>query len=288
MSLSTHSLQPTAYSLTCGSKLLDLSRPGVMGILNVTPDSFSDGGEYLSADKALERARQMVAEGAAIVDVGGESTRPGAPEVPLEQELTRVIPVIEALAAELAVPVSVDTSKPEVMARAVAAGAGLINDVYALRRPGSLEAARDAGVPVCLMHMQGEPRSMQLAPRYGDVVAEIREFLAGRIAACVGAGIARERLLADPGFGFGKTQEHNLRLLAGLGELADLGVPLLVGLSRKSIVGKLLNAPVQGRLYGSLAMAVLAAASGARIIRAHDVRATVEALAVVHAVQAAG
>ncbi len=270
--------------LDCGGKPLDLSAPRVMGVLNVTPDSFSDGGLYASTRDALDRAREMVAEGAAIIDVGGESTRPGAAPVGVEEELRRVVPVVEALAAELPVPVSVDTSKPEVIRRAVAAGAGLINDVRALRTPGALEAAAGAGVAVCLMHMQGEPGTMQADPRYDDVVSEVVAFLAARVAACDRVGIPRSRVLIDPGFGFGKTAEHNLRLLNRLDRIAATGLPVLVGLSRKSLIGKILDAPVDRRLYGSLAAAVVAVMRGARVVRTHDVRATVEALAVVRAV----
>jgi dihydropteroate synthase len=227
----------------------------------------------------------MVADGADLIDVGGESTRPGAPPVSVAEELDRVIPVIEALASELAVPVSVDTSKPEVMRAAVAAGAGLINDVAALRRPGALAAAAALRVPVCLMHMQGEPGTMQQDPAYGDVVAEVAAFLAGRLAACEAAGIPRERLLVDPGFGFGKTLAHNLALLRGLPRLASLGVPVLAGLSRKSMIGALLGGvPVGERLHGSVAAAVLAVERGAAIVRVHDVGPTVQALRIVAAV----
>lgn len=274
----------TPLVLDCADRPLDLSVPRVMGILNVTPDSFSDGGRYLDLNLglAVERALAMQEEGAAIVDVGGESTRPGAADVPLEEELARVVPLVEAIAPRLSVPVSVDTTKPEVMRAAVAAGAGFINDVRALRAPGALEAARDAGVPVCLMHMRGEPRTMQQSPQYDDVVAEVRDFLAGRVAACEAAGIPRERLVLDPGFGFGKTLAHNLALLTGLSALCGLGLPVLAGLSRKSMIGTLLGgAPVEARLHGSVAAAVIAAMNGARILRVHDVKATVDALAVV-------
>lgn len=273
--------------LDCAGKRLDLSTPQVMGILNITPDSFSDGGDFFSPAAAQEQARRMVQEGAAIIDVGGESTRPGAEPVGVEQELDRVIPVIEAIAAELPVPISVDTSKPEVMRAAVAAGAGLINDVLALQVPGALEAAADLGVPVCLMHMQGKPRTMQQSPSYLDVVQEVRAFLLERVEVCVAAGIPRERLVLDPGFGFGKTLAHNLTLLKHLDELCDVGLPLLVGISRKSMIGTLLDAPVEERLYGSLAAAVLAVERGASIVRTHDVKATVEALKVAAAVSQA-
>jgi dihydropteroate synthase len=272
--------------LDCAGKPLDLTRPQVMGILNITPDSFSDGGDFFPPAIALEHARRMVEEGAAIIDVGGESTRPGAQAVSESEELARVVPVIQAISRELSVPVSIDTSKPAVMRAAVAAGAGLINDVMGLRLPGALEAASELGVPVCLMHMQGEPRTMQEAPAYDDVVVEIKAFFAERIAACVAAGIRREWLLLDPGFGFGKSLEHNLTLLGRLQEFTDLAVPLLVGVSRKSMFGALLNAPVDQRLHASLAAAVMALSQGASIIRAHDVRATVDALVVTAAIMA--
>ncbi len=274
--------------LTCGAHTLDLNTPVVMGILNLTPDSFSDGGRFNAPDRAIMRAREMVAEGAAIIDVGGESTRPGAPDVSIEEELGRVVPVIEAIASELAVPVSVDTSKPEVMRAAVAAGAGIINDVRALQEPGAREAAADLGVPVCLMHMQGRPRTMQDAPQYGDVVAEVRDFLLARAAACESAGIPRDRILLDPGFGFGKTLEHNLRLLAATDELVATGYPVLVGMSRKSMIGQILEgAPVEERLHGSVAAALIAAMKGARILRVHDVKPTADALRVFTAMQQA-
>jgi dihydropteroate synthase len=256
-----------------------------MGILNVTPDSFSDGGMYNRKEAALAHARRMVEQGAACIDIGGESTRPGAQSVTEQQELDRVIPVVEALSRELTVPLSIDTSKPRVMSEAVAAGAGLINDVLALRAPAALETAATLQVPVCLMHMQGEPRTMQEAPVYGDVVGEVSEFLAARIEACLAAGIPRTKLLIDPGFGFGKTLQHNLSLLQRLPELQALAVPVLVGISRKSMIGALLgDAPVDQRSYGSLAAAVLAVLKGAVIIRTHDVRATVDALRVTAAI----
>lgn len=273
--------------LDCAGKPLDLSVPRVMGILNVTPDSFSDGGRFVDRAAALARARQMVEEGAAIIDVGGESTRPGAAAVGAQEEMDRVVPVIEALAAELAVPLSVDTSKPEVMRAAVAAGAGMINDVCALGQPGALTAAAELGVPVCLMHMQGEPRTMQQAPVYADVVAEVADFLVQRMTACESAGIARGRIVLDPGFGFGKTLAHNLSLLKHLSRLRALGAPLLVGMSRKSMIGAVLDEPLEQRLYGSLAVATLAAWLGAAIVRVHDVKATADALKMVAAVQAA-
>ena len=260
-------------------------RAAIMGILNITPDSFSDGGLFLGRDQAVAHALAMAADGADIIDIGGESTRPGAPAVSVEQELARVIPVIEAVRAAVELPISIDTSKPEVMRAAVAAGAGLINDVRALREPGALAAAADLGVPVCLMHMQGEPRTMQANPVYGDVLAEVREFLAGRIAACEAAGIPRARLIVDPGFGFGKAVAHNLALLRGLSELAGLGCPVLAGLSRKSLIGAVLGLPVDERLHASVALALIAVQNGASIVRVHDVRATRDAVRMWEAVQ---
>ena len=273
--------------LDCAGKMLDLSQPMVMGVLNVTPDSFSDGGRYQSLDAALRRAEKMVEEGAAIIDVGGESTRPGAPPVSAQEELDRVLPVVERLARELPIPVSVDTSKPEVMREAARAGAGMINDVRALQMPGALDAAVASGLPVCLMHIRGEPATMQQEPHYGDVVAEVHAFLAERVRICQAAGIPRERLLVDPGFGFGKTLDHNLRLLRHLDRFTDLAAGVLVGVSRKSMIGLLLKAPVDERLSGSLAAAVVALWQGANIIRTHDVRETVQALCVCAAARAA-
>ena len=273
--------------MDCAGKILDLSRPAVMGVLNVTPDSFSDGGCYLQLDVALRRAEVMVNEGAALIDVGGESTRPGAPPVSVQEELDRVLPVVERLVRELPVPISVDTSKPEIIREAARAGAGLINDVRALRLPGALEAAAASGLPVCLMHMRGEPATMQQEPVYADVVAEVHAFLAERIRVCESAGIPRERILVDPGFGFGKTLDHNLTLLRHLDRFTDLAAGVLVGISRKSMIGLLLNAPVTERLPGSLAAAVVAFWQGASIIRAHDVRETVQALCVCAAARAA-
>ncbi|MBK8182302.1 MAG: dihydropteroate synthase [Candidatus Competibacteraceae bacterium] len=274
--------------LNGAGKSLDLTRPCVMGVLNITPDSFSDGGRYLQVADALPRAEAMVTEGAAIIDIGGESTRPGAPLVSLQEELDRVLPVVERLARDLPILISIDTSKPEVMREALKAGAGLINDVRALRLPGALEvlaANRDA--VVCLMHMRGEPGTMQQEPRYTDVVTEIRAFLSERIQACEMAGIGRERILVDPGFGFGKTLAHNLSLLRHLNRFVDLAAGVIAGLSRKSMIGALLDAPVGERVSGSLAAAVLAAWQGARIIRSHDVRETVQALRVCAAALAA-
>ena len=249
-----------------------------MGILNTTPDSFSDGGLFLDAERAIAHGVAMAEQGAHILDVGGESTRPGAQPVSVQQELDRVIPVIEGLRERVAVPLSVDTSKPEVMRAAVAAGAGMINDVMALRAEGALEAAAELGVPVCLMHMQGEPRTMQKDPRYGDVVGEVRAFLRSRIEACTAAGIPPGNLVIDPGFGFGKTVEHNLELLRRLREFQALGPPLLVGLSRKSLIGRILGRPVEQRLPASLALALMAVQNGAHILRVHDVAATVDAV----------
>jgi dihydropteroate synthase len=276
---------PPPLVLRCADKTLDLSQPVVMGVVNVTPDSFSDGGRFFSVEAAVEHGVRLAEEGAALVDVGGESTRPGAEPVGAEEELERVIPVIERLRAATTAIISVDTSKAEVMRAAGAAGAGLINDVRALRGPGALAAAAASGCAVCLMHMQGEPRTMQRAPSYADVVTEVRAFLAGRVAESISSGLAPERLAVDPGFGFGKTLEHNLTLLRRLGELAADGPPVLVGLSRKSMLGTLTGRAAGERLYGSVALAVIAALNGARIIRAHDVAATVEALTVTAAVR---
>ncbi|MFO1504645.1 MAG: dihydropteroate synthase [Steroidobacteraceae bacterium] len=250
-----------------------------MGILNVTPNSFSDGGRFDGRDAALAQARRMVADGAAIIDVGGESTRPGAEPVPLQQELDRVLPVIEAVRRELDVLVSIDTMKPEVMRAAAAAGAGLINDVMALQAPGALEAAAASGAAVCLMHMQGTPRTMQQDPHYEDVVKEVGEFLGARATACRNAGIAADSIVLDPGFGFGKNIDHNLQLLRGLAKLVG-EYPLLVGLSRKSMLGKITGRPVDQRLAGSIVLAALAVAAGARIVRCHDVAETVDAVRV--------
>lgn len=274
--------------MNCAGKVLDLSQPAVMGVLNVTPDSFSDGGRYLQLADALRRAEVMVEEGAALIDVGGESTRPGAPPVSVQEELDRVLPAVERLARELPVPISVDTSKPEVIRAAARAGAGLINDVRALRLPGALEAVVASGLPVCLMHMQGEPGMMQQQPTYADVVAEVLAFLIERVRVCESAGIPRERILVDPGFGFGKTLDHNLLLLRHLDRFTDLAAGILVGVSRKSMIGALLNAPVGERLSGGLAAAVIACWQGANVIRAHDVRETVQALCVCAAARAAG
>ncbi|MEA3219617.1 dihydropteroate synthase [Immundisolibacter sp.] len=271
--------------LDCAGKPLDLSRPAVMGVLNLTPDSFSGDGLGSNVQAACARAIALQAAGAAVIDIGGESTRPGAARVSVDEELQRVLPVIECLAPQLRVPISIDTRHAQVMRAAVAAGAGLINDVAALREPGALQAAADLGVPVVLMHMQGEPGTMQQAPRYVDVVAEVAEFLEERVAACERAGIARRQLLLDPGFGFGKTAQHNLALLRGLPRLAQAGLPMVVGLSRKSLIGALTGAAVTNRLGGSIALALLAAERGARLLRVHDVEPTVQALAMLEAVQ---
>lgn len=270
---------------TCNLKLDRGGRAAIMGILNITPDSFSDGGLFLGRDRAVAHALAMAADGADIIDVGGESTRPGAVAVSVDEELARTIPVIEAVRAATELPISIDTSKPEVMRAAVAAGASLINDVRALREPGALAAAAGLGVPVCLMHMQGAPRTMQANPVYGDVVAEVRQFLADRIAACEAAGIPRSRLIVDPGFGFGKTVAHNLALLRGLPALAGLGCPVLAGLSRKSLIGAVLGLPVDERLHASVALALIAVQNGASIVRVHDVRATRDAVRIWEAVQ---
>jgi dihydropteroate synthase len=270
--------------LHCAGRVLELDRPVVMGVLNVTPDSFSDGGASLEPDAALAQAERMVAAGAAIIDIGGESTRPGAAAVASEEELRRVLPVVERVAARLPVLISVDTSNPELMRRASAAGAHLINDVRALRCPGALEAVAASTLGVCLMHMRGEPATMQLDPQYQDVVEEVKEFLAGRVRACIAAGIARERLCIDPGFGFGKLLAHNLQLLRDLAQFERLGVPLAVGLSRKSMVAALGGA-AQERLAGSLALATIAVLHGARIVRAHDVAPTVDAVRIASAVR---
>jgi len=272
--------------LRCGTTVLDLTRPVVMGVLNVTPDSFSDGGRFLQPERAVEHGQAMIAAGAAIIDVGGESTRPGAAAVEVEEELRRVIPVVERLARAGRGIVSVDTSRPEVMRAAAAAGAGLINDVRALQRPGALAAAAASGCAVCLMHMQGEPQTMQQRPQYADVVAEVKDFLRHRVAACEAAGIERERIAIDPGFGFGKTVAHNLALVRQLPDFVSLRRPVVMGVSRKSTLAAITGRPGGQRLAASLALAVAAVLRGAHIIRAHDVAETVDALRVAHAVQA--
>jgi dihydropteroate synthase len=274
-------------NLDCCGRLLPLDRARVVGVINVTPDSFSDGGEHPDTASAVEHGLRLVAEGADMLDIGGESTRPGADEVSLDEELQRVVPVIEQLAGRCDVPLAVDTAKPEVMRAAVAAGAGMINDVCALRREGALDAAAELGVPVCLMHMQGEPRSMQQAPHYDDVVAEVHRFLADRVLACRMGGIDERRILVDPGFGFGKTLEHNLELLRSLDRFKDLAGGIYVGLSRKSMIGAITarQTPAE-RISGSLAAALIAVQRGAVLVRTHDVAATVDALAVWQAVHA--
>ena len=277
----------TSNRLPCGSRFLDLSRPHVMGILNITPDSFSDGGRFTQRDAALRHAAAMCEAGATLIDVGGESTRPGARHVSPLEELERVAPVVEAISAELDVIISVDTSTPVVMRETARLGAGLINDVRSLQRDGALDAAADTGLPVCLMHMRGEPHNMQNNPQYADIQIEVRDFLAERIEACVQAGISAERIVLDPGFGFAKTLEHNLSLFRHLECLHEFGRPLLVGVSRKSMIGKVLGNEVSGRLYGGLALAALAVAKGAHIIRVHDVAETVDVVRMIAAVQAA-
>jgi len=270
--------------LNCNGRTLDLSVPQVMGILNITPDSFSDGGCFLSLSAAIDHASRMIKEGAAIIDIGGESTRPGAEELTVQQELDRVLPVVEALSSRFSVPLSVDTSKPEVMRESVAAGAGMINDVRALAADGAIELIAKLGVPVCLMHMQGQPRTMQQQPRYENVVAEVCSFLKTRAETAIENGIAAEMIVLDPGFGFGKTLEHNRHLLNSLATLTELSYPILVGVSRKSMIGSLLGLPADQRLYGSLAAAVIAVREGAKLVRAHDVRPTLEAITVAAAI----
>ena len=282
----------TSPQLDCNGRILRLDLPRVMGIVNVTPDSFSDGGAHDDVDAAVAHGVKLVEEGADILDIGGESTRPGADEVAVDEELRRVIPVIERLAAQVAVPISIDTSKPEVMRAAVAAGAGMINDVCGLRREGALDAAASLRVPVVLMHMQGEPRSMQDAPVYDDVVAEVHRFLAERIFVAEMAGISKKHILVDPGFGFGKDTRHNLQLLAQLQRFTELGVPVLAGLSRKKTIGELIARELTGRAEpreraaGSVAAHLIAAQRGAMLLRVHDVAATVDALKVWNALAA--
>jgi dihydropteroate synthase len=265
----------------------DLSTPRIMGVLNVTPDSFSDGGRFATRDAALVQARRLIAEGADLLDIGGESTRPGAQAVGEQEELDRVLPVIEALRAETPVPLSIDTMKPAVMRAALAGGASMINDVNALRSPGAIDVARQTGAAVCLMHMQGEPRTMQAHPVYADVRREVAAFLVARASACEAAGIARDAIVIDPGFGFGKRLEHNLALLGRLEDLAVLGYPVLVGLSRKSMFGQIVGAGVDQRLPAGLAAAAMAVGKGARLVRTHDVAATRDAVRVAHAIREA-
>jgi len=281
------SIDPFATVLDCNGRALSLDRPRVVGIVNVTPDSFSDGGHHGSLEAAYAHALRLAEEGADMLDIGGESTRPGADDVTAEEEIRRVVPLIERLAAATTLPISIDTSKPEVMRAAVGAGAGMINDVYALRREGALDAAAGLRVPVCLVHMQGEPRSMQHEPSYDDVVAEVHRFLAERIFAAEMAGIAKKRIVVDPGFGFGKTLQHNLTLLAQLERFGELGVPVLAGLSRKRSIGELTGREdARERVHGSVAAHLIAAQRGARLLRVHDVAATVDALKVWEAVAA--
>ncbi|WP_426496340.1 dihydropteroate synthase [Klebsiella grimontii] len=273
--------------LVAQGSTLALSHPHVMGILNVTPDSFSDGGTHNTLVEAVKHANLMINAGATIIDIGGESTRPGAADVSVEEELARVIPTVEAIAQRFEVWISVDTSKPEVIRESARVGAHIINDIRSLTEPGALEAAAETGLPVCLMHMQGQPKTMQDAPKYADVFADVERFFVEHIVRCERAGIAKDKLLLDPGFGFGKNLSHNYELLARLGEFHHFGLPLLVGMSRKSMVGQLLNVGPTERLSGSLACAVIAAMQGAQIIRVHDVKETVEALRVVEATLAA-
>ncbi|KTB95871.1 dihydropteroate synthase [Pseudomonas syringae] len=281
----TSALYPTR--LPCGNRVLDLAHTHVMGILNATPDSFSDGGRYSQLDAALRHAEAMVLAGATLIDVGGESTRPGARPVSPAQEVERVAPVVEIIARELDVIISVDTSTPEVMLATAGLGAGMINDVRSLQRPGALEAAASTGLPVCLMHMQGEPGTMQNDPHYEDLLGEVSAFLLERMSQCVAAGIDRQQLILDPGFGFAKTLEHNLSLFRRMEALHALGRPLLVGVSRKSMIGAVLGRPVDQRLSGGLALAALAMTKGARILRVHDVAETADVVRMIAAVQAA-
>ncbi|KWS39157.1 dihydropteroate synthase [Pseudomonas syringae] len=281
----TSALYPTR--LPCGNRVLDLAHTHVMGILNATPDSFSDGGRYSQRDAALRHAEAMVQAGATLIDVGGESTRPGARAVSASEEVERVAPVVEVIARELDVIISVDTSTPEVMLATAALGAGLINDVRSLQRPGALEAAASTGLPVCLMHMLGEPGTMQNDPHYEDLVGEVCAFLAERMKQCVAAGIGQQQIILDPGFGFAKTLEHNLSLFKHMEALHALGRPLLVGVSRKSMIGAVLGRPVDQRLAGGLGLAVLAMAKGARILRVHDVAETADVVRMIAAVEAA-
>ena len=276
-----------ATVLDCNGRPLTLDRPRVVGIINVTPDSFSDGGQFADLDAAVAHGLRLAEEGADMLDVGGESTRPGAADVSVADELQRVIPLIEQLVARTSLPIAIDTSKPEVMRAAVAAGAGMINDVYALRRDGALDVAAELRMPICLMHMQGEPRSMQDAPQYDDVMGEVHRFLTDRLFACERAGIDRRKVMVDPGFGFGKDLEHNLALLRRLERFSDLGSGVYVGLSRKSMIGTLTGREqAADRAAGSVAAALIAVQRGARMVRVHDVAATVDALKVWHAVQA--
>lgn len=273
------------HKFQCGKYQLILNRPHVMGIVNVTPDSFSDGGQFASTDLAVEHALQLILEGADVLDIGGESTRPGATPVSLEEELSRVIPVIEALTKVATVPISIDTYKPEVMRQAIVAGADIVNDVRALQETGALEVVAKSNVGVCLMHMQGTPQTMQIEPHYNDVVEEVKQFLIERLNATTHAGISKERVLLDPGFGFGKRTLHNIALIQNLEKLAEIGQPLLVGLSRKSVLGAIAGSDAEQRLYAGLAANVISVMKGAKIVRVHDVKATVDALKIVTAIQ---
>jgi dihydropteroate synthase len=274
--------------LRLGPRTLNLDRPQVMGVLNITPDSFSDGGKFLQVDAAVRQAEHMQAAGAAIIDVGGESTRPGAERISEGEELDRVTPVIESISGRSDVPISIDTSRPAVMRAAVEAGASMINDVYALRQEGAMEAALQLGTAVCLVHMQGEPGTMQHKPDYKDIPGDILEFISQRLAACRDAGIQPDRIVIDPGFGFGKTHEHNVCLLAKLEQFQKLETPLLVGLSRKSTLGYLTGKGEEDRLAPGIAAAVLAVERGANIVRTHDVEPTIDALKIVHAMMQSG
>jgi len=272
--------------LTCGTFKLSLARPLIMGVVNVTPDSFSDGGKFIELNHTLVHARGLIDDGADILDIGGESTRPGAAPVGLDEERRRILPVIEALAGGT-IPLSVDTQKPELMRDAVAAGASMVNDVYGFRAPGALAAVADGNAAICIMHMQGEPRTMQQNPHYGDVINEIRDYLAGRVRAAEAAGISRERIIIDPGFGFGKTLEHNLSLLRQLRKFTDIGSAVLAGLSRKTMLGRITGREPAERVFASIAAALIAVQNGAQIVRVHDVAATRDALAVLRAVNSA-
>lgn len=277
----------SSYQFHCGKYQLTLNRPHVMGIVNVTPDSFSDGGKFVSTHLAVEHALKLIAEGADILDIGGESTRPGAAPVSLDEELSRVIPVLQALSKISTVPLSIDTYKPEVMRAGIAAGADIVNDVRALQEDGAIEVVANSNAGLCLMHMQGTPQTMQLAPDYVDVVGEVKQFLTDRLHLAIAHGIAKERILLDPGFGFGKGTAHNIALIQHLDNLAELGQPILVGLSRKAVLGKIAGGDEQQRLYAGLAASVISVMKGAKIVRVHDVKATVDALKVVAAVMPA-
>lgn len=272
--------------LKANNKTLDLSTPQVMGILNVTPDSFSDGGQFNSLERALEQAQRMIDAGVTIIDIGGESTRPGAPDVSLDEELARVVPIIQAIRARSDVWISIDTSKAQVMAQAIAAGADIINDVRALQEPGALEVAAQSGLPICLMHMKGQPRTMQANPSYDDLLVEVGEFLQERMQACQAAGIDKAQLILDPGFGFGKTLEHNYHMLAHLEQFHRFGLPLLAGMSRKSMLFKLLDKAPAECMAASVSCATIAAMKGAQIIRVHDYEQTLDAMKVVEMVKA--